>query len=159
MLTAAALALYWVAMHVRISTFLILCLLGGGPLLLTWPTRADRPGRGPYALAIVIAAVCALWAASVYAQNLGNEAAENLVSNLPTRTRVVIYSTQRLALSGPGVSVQPLPPGLPYRYRYTGLRLLLMQSGTYYLLPQGWSPRLDFTYIIIQNDQTSIELY
>jgi hypothetical protein len=57
------------------------------------------------------------------------------------------------------VRVQPLPPGLPYRYRYTGLRLLLMQSGTYYLLPQGWSPQLDFTYIIIQNDQTSIELY
>lgn len=126
---------------------------------MTWPTRADRLGRGPYALAIVIAAICALWGTSVYAEQLGNRAAENLVRNLSTRTRVVIYSTQRLALSGPGLSVQPLPPGSPYHYRYTGLRLLLMQSGTYYLLPQNWSPQLDFTYIINENDQMNIELY
>jgi hypothetical protein len=158
-LTVTAVALYWSAMHVRISTFLVLFLLGLGPLLLTWPTRADRLGRGPYALAIVIAAICALWGTSVYAEQLGNRAAENLVRNLPTRTRVVIYSTQRLALSGPGLSVQPLPPGSPYHYRYTGLRLLLMQSGTYYLLPQDWSSQLDFTYIINENDQMNIELY
>lgn len=158
-LVIIALALYWTALHVRISTFLLLALLGAGPLLLTWPTRADRPGRIPYAIAIVVAAICALWAASVYAEQRGTQAAQDLVRNLPAHTAVVIYSSQQLALSGPGVSLQHLPPGSPYHYRYTGLRLLLIQSGTYYLLPVNWTPQLSFTYIVNQSDQTRIVLY
>jgi hypothetical protein len=158
-LVIIALALYWTALNVRISTFLLLALLGAGPLLLTWPTRADRPGRVPYAIAIVVAAICALWAASVYAQQRGTQAAQDLVQNLPSHTAVVIYSTQQLALSGPGVSLQRLPPGSPYHYRYTGLRLLLIQSGTYYLLPVNWTPQLSFTYIVNESDQTRIVLY
>lgn len=158
-LVIIALTLYWTAFHVRISTFLVLALLGAGPLMLTWPTRADRPGRGLYAIATVVAAICALWAASVYAQQRGTQAAEDLVRNLPTHTAVVIYSTQQLALSGPGVSLQHLPPGSPYHYRYTGLRLLLIQSGTYYLLPVNWTQQLSFTYIVNQSDQTRIVLY
>lgn len=157
--TGAAFALYWAAMHVRISTFLVLAVLGAGPLLLTWPTRAARTGRGLYAFAIVVAAICALWAASVYAKQQGTRAAESLVRDLPARTAVVIYSTQRLALSGPGVSVQSLAPGLPYHFRYTGLRLLLAQSGTYYLLPVNWTPQMAFTYIVSKSEQVRIVLY
>ena len=40
--TLTALALYWIANYVHISTYLFLFLLGGGVLLLTWPTHADR---------------------------------------------------------------------------------------------------------------------
>jgi hypothetical protein len=73
---------------------------------------------------------------------------------------VVIYSTQPLALSDPGLSVVHLPTASsPYRYRYTGLRLLLIQSGTYYLLPVNWIPEMPFTYVIDQSDQTRIDLY
>ena len=157
--TVVALTLYWAAMHVRISTFLVLATLGAGPLLLTWPARAAHRGRGPYALAIVVAAICALWAASVYAEQQGTRAAMSLVRDLPARTAVAIYSTQRLDLSGPGISVQTLPPGSPYHYRYTGLRLLLVQSETYYLLPVNWAPQLSFTYIVNGSDQTRIDLY
>lgn len=158
-LVIIALALYWTAMHVQISTLLLLTLLGAGPLLLTWPTRATRPGRVPYAIAVVVAAICALWAASVYAQQRGTQAAQDLVQNLQGHTAVVIYSTQQLALSGPGISLQRLPQGAPYHYRYTGLRLLLIQSGTYYLLPVNWTPQLSFTYIVNESDQTRIVLY
>jgi hypothetical protein len=160
-LTLGAVALYWGAFHVAINTYLVLGALGGTPLLLTWPARADRLGRAPYALAIVITAICALWAGSVYAEQLGNRDAASLVRNLPTHSGVAVYSTQQLAVQGPGVSRQPVPPsaGLPYHYVYTGLRLLLMQGGTYYLLPEKWSSRLDFTYIISESDQVSIELY
>jgi hypothetical protein len=159
LLMVLALGLYWEATRVRISTFLVLSLLGAGPLLLTWPARAGHRGRGPYALAIVVAAVCALWAASVYAEQQGTQAAQNLVRDLSAHTAVVIYSNQDLALRGPGVSVQRLPPGSPYRYEYTGLRLLIMQSGTYYLLPANWTSRLSFTYLVDESDQTRIELY
>jgi hypothetical protein len=156
--TLTALAMYKIADYVHISTYLFLGMLGGGVLLLTWPARADRRGRFSYAMAIVVAAVCALWAASLYAHNLGIRTAENDVQNLYTRTAVAVYSTEPLALSGPGLTVQRLPAAYQYHYRYEGLRLLLMRSGTYYLLPVDWNPRLDLTYILDQSDLVRIEL-
>jgi hypothetical protein len=157
--TLTALALYWIANYVPISTYLFLFLLGGGVLLLTWPTRADRHGRFPYAMGIVVSAVCALWAASLYAHNLGTQAAQTAVQNLPTRTAVAVYSVQPLALPGPGVTEQRLSAAYRYHYRYQGLRLLMMRSGTYYLLPVGWNPQVDLTYILSDSDQIRIELY
>jgi hypothetical protein len=137
----------------------VLALLGGGPLLLTRPAHASRHGRVPYALALVIAAVCALWAGSVYAQQKGAEAAQDVIHNLSGSSAVVIYSAQRLALSGGGISVTPLTGVTPYRYEYAGLRLLLAQSGTYYLLPTDWTPEHDFTYIVYASDDMRIVLY
>ena len=125
---------------------------------MTWPTRAGRHGRFPYSLALVIAAVCALWAGSLYANGRGIRAAKDVVRNLPSRTAVVVYSIQPLALSGPGVTVQPLPNSFRYHYRYQGLRLLITRSGTFYLLPEGWNPQLDLTYILPESDQIRIEL-
>ena len=156
--TLTALALYWLAKYVPISTYLFLFLLGGGVLLLTWPTRTDRRGRFPYAMAIIVAAVCALWAASLYAHNLGIQAAKNDVQNLPARTAVLVYSIQPLALSGPGVFEQRLSAAFRYHYRYQGLRMLMTRSGTYYLLPVDWNPQLDETYILNTSDQIRIEL-
>ena len=156
--TLAALALYQIANYVHISTYLFLGLLSSGVLLLTRPTRTDRRGRFPYALAIVVTAVCALWAASLYAQNLGIQAAKKEVQNLYERTAAVVYSMQPLALSGPGLTVQDLPASYRYHYRYQGLRLLLMRSGTYYLLPVDWSPQLNLTYVLNQTDPIRIEL-
>jgi len=157
-LTVAALAMAWMAGHVQVSTYGFLLVLAAGPLLLTWPARADPRGRFPYALAIVVAAVCALWAASLYAHNLGIQAARNVVRDLPARTAVVVYSAQPLALSGPGVTVQPLPANYRYHYRYQGLRLLITRAGIYYLLPVGWSPGLNETYVFDETDQIRIEL-
>jgi hypothetical protein len=154
-----ALVLAAIANLVPINTYVVLGLLGGGSLLLTWPTRADRRGHFPYALAIVLAAVCALWAASLYAHNRGTQVAEQVVRDLPARTAVALYTVHPLALSGPGVKFRHLPAGSLYRYRYEGLRLLTMRSDIYYLLPVGWSPHLDFTYILNVSDQIRIELY
>ena len=153
-----ALALYWVANYVHVSTYLFLLLLGGGLLLFTWPTRADRHGRFPHAMAIVVSAVCALWAASIYAHTLGIQAAKNIVHDLPTRTAVVVYSIHPLALTGPGITVERLPAKYRYHYRYLGLRMLITRSGTYYLLPVDWSPQLNETYVFNESDQIRIEL-
>jgi len=157
-LTVIALILAWVATYIPISTYLVLALLGSGPLLLTWPTHTERHGRFPYSLAIVVAAVCTLWAGALYAQSTGTRDAESIVRSLPSATAVVVYSPQRLALSGPGVTVQQLPPGFLYHYEYQGLRLLTTRDGTYYLLPVGWNSRLDLTYIFNESDQIRIVL-
>ena len=162
-MTATAAVLAWIATagYFHPSTYLVLILLGGGLLIMTWQTRADRRGHFPYALAIVVAAVCGLWAASLYANAVGIGAAEDVVRGLPTRTAVVVYSIQPLALHGPGVTEQPLNRQYLYRYRYQGLRLLITRSGTYYLLPLGWSqqPGNNITYILDDSDQIRIELY
>jgi len=140
------------------TTYLFLWLLGGGVLLLTWPTRTDRRGRFAFAMAIMVSTVCALWAAALYAHNLGMQTAKKDVRDLSTHTAVAVYSTDRLALSGPGVTIQILPAAYHYHYVYRGLRLLLAQSGTYYLLPVDWSPQHDLTYILDQGDPIRIEL-
>ncbi len=159
--TAAVLAWIDTARYFHPNTYLVLILLGGGLLIMTWPTRADRHGRFPYALAIVVAAVCGLWAASQYANAVGIGAAEDLVRGLSGRTAVVVYSIQPLALRGPGVTEQPLNRQYLYHYRYQGLRLLITRSGTYYLLPLGWSQQNgnNPTYILDDSDQIRIELY
>jgi hypothetical protein len=157
-ITIIALILAWAASYVPISTYLILTLLGAGPLLLSWPTRAERHGRFPYSLAIVVTAVCALWATALYARSIGTRNAEAFVRDLPSRTAVVVYSIQRLALSGPGVTVQQLPPRALYHYEYQGFRLLIARSGTYYLVPVGWYPQKDITYIFNESDQIRIVL-
>jgi hypothetical protein len=157
--TATALLLAWIASYVQINTYILLALLASGPLLLTWPSRSHRRGRFPYSLAIVVAAVCALWAAALYAHTLGISAAQSVVHGLAARTAVAVYSVQPLALAGPGVTRERLPSGFRYHYRYEGLRLLITRSGTYYLLPVGWSPQLDLTYVLNESDLIRIELY
>ena len=73
---------------------------------------------------------------------------------------MVVYSVERLAMAGgPGVTVTPLQSGALYHYEYTGLRLLLVRSGTYYLLPVGWNGYRDQTYIFDDSDQIRIVLY
>jgi hypothetical protein len=158
-MTAAALVLYRIAGHVPVSTYLVLVLLAFGPLLLTRALRGNRQGRASYSLAIVVFIVCGLWAGSLYASGLGNRAAHDFAAQLPTKTEVAVYSVQPLALSGTDVIVQKLPAGLLYHYRYEGLRLLYMNSGTYYLLPAGWIPQLPLTFILNTSDATSVELY
>jgi hypothetical protein len=157
--TVTGLALAWLAVYVSIPTYPVLILLGAGPVVLTWPTRTHHNGRSLYALAITVAAVCALWAGSLHANNLGTHAAQQYVHELPSRTAVAVYSTQRLALSGPGVTVQDLGATYRYQYEYQGLRLLMARSGTYYLLPVGWTPQFELTYILSDSDQIRIELY
>jgi hypothetical protein len=137
--------------------YIAVALIGVGSLLLTWPSRA-RHGLFSFALAIVIAAVCTLWIAGLYASSLGTTAAEAFASSLTTKTAVTVYSIETLALSGPGVTCQSLPAGSLYHYRYEGLRLLYVDSGTYYLLPVNWASQQDPTYVFSDSDQIRIEL-
>jgi hypothetical protein len=159
LLTLTGLSLDWTESRVHVSTYVLLALLGGGPLLITWHGRTDTAGRLPYALAAIVALVCMLWAASLYAHDVGIRNAEAVVNNLSSRNAVAIYSVDSLALTGPGITVESLPQGYSYHYLYQGLRLLLSQSGTYYLLPVGWSRQYDITYIVDSGSGIRIELY
>lgn len=134
---------------------LLLGLIGAGLLLLTWP--GDSGPRFPFALAIVSVAGLILWAAGIYASNLGHTAATNFYK--VDEPAVALYSTQSLALTGPGVSCGPLPGDSLYHYRCLGLYLLYNVQGTaYYLLPAHYAPS-DHTYVISDSDQIRVEIY
>ena len=51
---------------------------------------------------------------------------------------MTIFSAERLGLEGPGVDSGVLAEEERYRFRYTGLRMLLRTGGSYVLAPEGW---------------------
>lgn len=71
---------------------------------------------------------------------------------------VTVYSRQPLALSGPGVTFAVLGPGLAYRYRYEGLHLLTVRSGTYYLSPVRRKGGAETTYALDDSNGILVEL-
>jgi hypothetical protein len=137
--------------------YVTVALIGIGSLIVTWPGRVHH-SLFAHALAIVIAAVCVLWIAGLYASSLGTRAAVTFANSLSAQTAVALYSVNALNLSGPGVICQRLPTRSLYHYRYAGLRLLYVDSGTYYLLPVNWISQHSPTYVFQDNDQIRIEL-
>jgi hypothetical protein len=73
----------------------------------------------------------------------------------------VIYSSKRLQISGPGVTVVELPAAsAEYRFRYSGLRLLIHSGGRWFLLPEGWSRSNAATVILLRDDgDTRVDLH
>ncbi|MDN3358576.1 hypothetical protein [Actinomadura sp. DC4] len=145
---------------VAVPTYVLLALLGAGPLLAVGARRGQVPGgRNAYAIAVVTAALCGLWAAGLYASAQGVQAGRNSARDLQGSTAAVVYSADRLALTGPGVLSGELPKGGRYHHRYTGLRLLIARGDRYYLLPTGWTGTTGATYVVKDGDDLRVELY
>lgn len=147
----------WFASH-RDGVYFVLALLVARQLLSVWPTRRSGVGPFAYPLALIVAAMCTLWAAGIYAGSLGSQAARSFAMGLPGQTAVTVYSVTSLALSGPGVTCQRVPGATGYPYQCTGLRLLYVQSDTYDLLPVRWTSQGGHTIILGDSNQIRIEL-
>jgi hypothetical protein len=147
----------WFASH-RDRVYFVLALLAAGQLLSAWPVR--RSGAGPFAypLALIVAAMCTLWAAGIYAGGLGSQAARSFATGLAEQTAVTVDSAAPLGLSGPGVTCRRVPGASGYPYMCTGLRLLYVQSGVYDLLPVGWTLPDGHTFVLDDSNQIRIEL-
>lgn len=151
--------LYFAAYRVSIPTYSILLLLGTGPLIAISTHRDTAAGRYAYSLAVVTTILCGLWAGALYAGDKGTQEGRRMAGDLNNATAAVVYSTRRLAISGPGVRSEPLPKGGEYGYRYTGLRVLIARGDRYYLLPVGWTRSLDATYVLRDADGIRVELF
>jgi hypothetical protein len=91
-------------------------------------------------LCVVLLLILLLWTVSELAQRQGMEAAHEYRSDPGALPSTVIYAPRRLHLEGLGIAETPLPdPGALYRYRYTGLHLLLHSNQRYFLLPACWA--------------------
>jgi hypothetical protein len=158
-ITVAGVLGYFIASSLAVPTYLLLALLGLGPLMIARRPHPTSQGRWAYALALIMAALSGLWATALYASAKGAAAARETARDLPNHTAAVIYSVRRLSISGPGVRAETLPKGGVYGFRYTGLRLLIARNDRYYLLPVGWTENLDATYVLHDGDALRVELY
>ena len=88
-----------------------------------------------------VVVVSVFWSVSVAAEAAGMRDSYRLYQgHLRDLPRVIVYSSEELALTGPGVDAALIPaPAGAYKWRYTGLRLLVYSSGKYFLLPAGWA--------------------
>ncbi len=93
--------------------------------------------RAAALVAIIILGI--LWWISLYAAQVGRREALDSAATLLTSPAIMIYSSERIALAGPGVVVDEIQQtGSKYHYRYSGLRLLVQTRDRYILVPVGW---------------------
>lgn len=103
--------------------------------------RTTAHGNGSRLVLVIwaLALIALLWSVTGYADYIGTQTARQLQSSLPRAANVTVYSSADLSLSGPGISKAKLDaPDGAYRFRYSGLRLLVSAGGEYFLLPARW---------------------
>jgi len=94
-----------------------------------------------------------------YADAEGQRSAESIIACPKQRPAVTIYSQNPLTIEAPGVttsSVSDDPEA--YRYRYTGLRLLIRSNQKYFLLPEVVSSTEPQTIVLPDDSTVRIEL-
>jgi hypothetical protein len=102
--------------------------------------RGDPPlSTAARVFVALFVAVCLFWAAGLYAQTVGRNQAAALARNLDELPAVTLASNSDLDLSTIGnQTVAERVDGKAHTY--SGLRLLAVNDGTMWLLPQGWTP-------------------
>ncbi|WP_374970750.1 hypothetical protein [Terrabacter sp. BE26] len=142
------------------------CLLLGVTLLSVagQTARGRRPGysRGVgiaelTALTLVVA-MALFWAAGDYAAAVGRGRAAELAGSLHARAQVVLYSDKTLGIAAPGVrTLRCSGESAAYRYRYSGLVLLLNSNGQYVFLPVGWDRRSGSAVAVPKSGQIRLD--
>lgn len=96
-------------------------------------------------------AVCLFWAAGLYAETVGRNQAAALARNLDELPAVTLSSSSDLGLNTFGDnSVDETVSSTVHTY--SGLRLLAVNNGTMWLLPQGWKPAAGRLFAVPQAD-------
>lgn len=121
--------------------------------------RLYQSSRTYTLILIALGFVAGIWAISLYGARLGTSHATNIAANLAARSGVVIYSTERIALQGPGIEVSEIAQsGTKYHYHYTGLRLLVRTPDKILLLPSRWQKGRDRVFILRDDDSIRVDI-
>jgi hypothetical protein len=121
--------------------------------------RGDPPSRVLSLFLLSLGLLASLWVVSLYGGQVGIRIATDFARHLPTESEVVVYSTERIALLGPGVVVTEITqPGTKYHYQYTGLRLLAHSPDKYLLLPMGWQRGRDRVFLVRDDDSIRADI-
>ena len=120
--------------------------------------RSSAARLAEYIAVFVLISLSLFWAANDYSAAVGRSRASQFVRELPTYPEAVVYSTANLNLAPSGVAeVRCSTADSAYRFRYSGLALML-QSGDYYvLLPKQWSPSDGVAMVLPRSDEVRLE--
>jgi hypothetical protein len=135
----------------------ILTVAAAGLMYVGSATGATSPVGST--LLPALAVIGGLWLVTVHAHRTGNEFGDRFVAALPRQPEVVLYSAERLAIAGPGVGVAPIEQeGSRFKFRYTGLRMLIHTQDRYFLVAAEWQRGRDATYVVASTDDTRLDV-
>jgi len=123
-----------------------------------WPHSTDRM----WSMAVATFALAGvLWIADLYAGADGVREARDTENTLqsPTSTQFVLYSAERLLVSGPGVQASEIAaPGSRYHFQYSNLRLLVRTPNEYVILSAEWKKGRDPVIVVPVDDSIRFDV-
>ncbi len=160
--TAAGVALMlfwrWIQPFGWIASLLVAIGLLLGRTSAALPRSGSLSPTWERAVSLVAAGLFLIWAVALVAGQLGTHDAQDDASQLVRQVSVVILSTDPLSMKSPGLVYEDLGPSQHYRYRYSGLRLLIERDHHYYMVSLGWRNNIDPTFVMEGSDSIRIEL-
>lgn len=106
----------------------------------------------------ILVSIGLFWAVGDYSGALGTSRAYEAAGAISTRPAVALYSAESLNLTANGVlQVKCADPEAAYKYRYTGLRLLLQSGGQYVFLPANWRAGTGVAFVIPKTDKLRLD--
>ncbi|WP_228709483.1 hypothetical protein [Amycolatopsis keratiniphila] len=126
-----------------------------------WTSRRTGSARSSVAELVtgyVLVSIGLFWAVGDYSGAVGTSRAFEASTVIPARPAATLYSAESLNLAANGVAqVKCADPGSAYKYRYTGLKLLLQSSGQYVFLPANWRASTGVAFVIPKTDKLRLE--
>lgn len=93
------------------------------------------------------------WTVGDYAYQTGVQTAQRIAANLSALPDATVYSSRRLQIDAAGVEEAVLGGGeSAFRFRYSGLHLLIQSGDRYFLLAEGW--RSDERTIVLTESES-----
>jgi hypothetical protein len=123
-----------------------------------WPSSTDRV----WSMAVATFALAGvLWIADLYAGADGIDGARDFAKTLqsPTSTQFVLYSTERLLISGMGVRTNVIDsPGSRYHFQYSNLRVLVRTPDELIILAAEWQKGRDPVIVVPVDDSIRFDV-
>ncbi|WTW98514.1 hypothetical protein OG216_36560 [Streptomycetaceae bacterium NBC_01309] len=154
--------LYWDKF--RPNQWIVPAVLGVGLLLGEFTSRRAESPPPPITAGrrarLLVVALCLLWAVAESAHQTGINDARTTEAALDSRPEVHVLSVEPMHFSaGQGIVVEgPFGDDAHFKYRYTGLRLVIQRSGSYYVVPALWRHDTGITYEIRPSDSVQVTI-
>lgn len=136
--------------------------IGMGRRLLVPSVRSGQTTDPLWSMMVAAFALAGvLWVTDIYVAADGNREGRDRANALrsPTSSDFVLYSANRLAITGPGIKSDPITTeGSRYRFQYSGLRLLIRTPHEYIILPAYWQKGRDHVIVVPVDDSTRFDV-
>ena len=119
------------------------------------PSRQGLLGSGTTGLSVVVLALAFVWAATIYAEDLGVKAAVAIDGDARSLPVATVYSSEPLDLPGTNVTAtRVLGEDQRWHYRYTGAVLLIYSNERWFLIPEPVSGEYRSSVVVLRDSES-----